>query len=95
MKQLFLRATLPALAAVIALSLILAGLTPAYAAPVIYEIDPNHSAVTFRIRHLMSNVPGAFNKFKGAIVYDAEKPEGIECRGDDRDAIHRHQQRQA
>jgi polyisoprenoid-binding protein YceI len=74
-KQLFLRATLPALAAVLALSLLLAGSTPAYAASAVYEIDPNHSAVTFRIRHLMSNVPGAFNKFKGSIVYDAEKPD--------------------
>jgi len=74
-KQLFLRATLSAFAAVFALSLIPAGFAPAYAAPVIYEIDAAHSAVTFRIRHLMSKVPGSFSTVKGTIVYDAEKPQ--------------------
>jgi len=36
-----------------------------------YEIDPQHSAVTFRIQHLViSKVSGHFDKFTGAIDYE-------------------------
>ena len=40
-----------------------------------YVIDPDHSAVTFKIRHLFSNVTGTFNKFDGTIDYEPGKPE--------------------
>lgn len=40
-----------------------------------YAIDPDHSSVTFKIRHLFSSVQGAFNKFDGQITYDPEHPE--------------------
>lgn len=59
------------------LTLLLAGLTaaaPALAAPQKFEIDPAHSGVTFKIRHLLTNVSGKFGDFKGMIVYDAENP---------------------
>lgn len=49
---------------------ILAGATPATAAPETYVIDPAHSAVGFSIRHLFSRVPGRFTKFEGKIVVD-------------------------
>ncbi len=37
-----------------------------------YVIDPVHSSVAFSIRHFVSKVPGKFNQFSGAIVYDRE-----------------------
>ena len=35
-----------------------------------YEIDPAHSSVTFKIRHLVGKVKGRFNKFQGTIEFD-------------------------
>jgi polyisoprenoid-binding protein YceI len=35
-----------------------------------YHVDRVHSAVTFKIRHIVSKVPGKFNDFDGAIVLD-------------------------
>ena len=40
-----------------------------------YKIDPEHSAVEFKIRHLFSNVKGSFNDFQGTIDYEPGKPE--------------------
>ena len=42
----------------------------AAAAPESYTIDPVHSAVGFKIRHLFSRVPGRFTKFEGTITLD-------------------------
>jgi len=77
-----LRSSRPVLAVAIAIASILAG-TPlgaglgpraAAAAPLTYEIDPVHSEVAFRVRHLVTKVPGRFNSFQGTIAYDNEKP---------------------
>ncbi|WP_205633974.1 YceI family protein [Labilithrix luteola] len=36
-----------------------------------WNIDPSHSGVTFKVRHLMiTNVRGEFQKFSGAVKYD-------------------------
>lgn len=40
-----------------------------------YTIDVDHSAVTFKIRHLVSKVQGAFNQFEGTFDYEPGKPE--------------------
>jgi len=40
-----------------------------------YEIDPSHSQVGFRIRHLVGKVPGRFTGFSGTIEYSPGKPE--------------------
>jgi len=40
-----------------------------------YEIDKNHSDVTFRVRHLVSNVSGRFTDFAGQIEVDPAAPE--------------------
>lgn len=55
----------------------LALLLPALAAaePVTYKVDPSHSAVSFTIRHFVSNVPGRFKDFEGVIQHDKQKPE--------------------
>ncbi len=35
-----------------------------------YKIDLDHTTVSFKIRHLFSNVTGHFKQFEGAIEYD-------------------------
>lgn len=62
------------------LSVVLAALvsaaTPLTAAPETYKIDPVHSSVGFKIRHLgISWVNGSFKDYEGQVVFDAEKPE--------------------
>lgn len=39
-----------------------------------YAIDPAHSGITFKVRHLATRMPGSFNEFSGTIVYDEKKP---------------------
>ncbi len=40
-----------------------------------YNVDPDHTSVTFKIRHLLGYVNGTFNQFEGSITYDPAKPE--------------------
>ena len=40
-----------------------------------YRIDPAHTTVGFKIRHLFSNVRGTFNTFDGTVEYEPGKPE--------------------
>lgn len=47
--------------------------SPAWAAT--YKIDPDHTTVEFRIRHLLSWVRGNFSQFEGTIEYEPGKPE--------------------
>ena len=56
------------------LSLIL--LLPALAAAetAVYKVDPNHSGVSFSIRHFVSNIPGRFRDFSGVIKHDPQSP---------------------
>lgn len=39
-----------------------------------YRIDPAHTAVTFKIRHLFTSVSGRFTMFEGRIVFDESTP---------------------
>jgi polyisoprenoid-binding protein YceI len=50
--------------------------TAAPPAPVTWEIDPAHTEVSFRIRHLVSRVTGRFNTFSGTIVADPARLAG-------------------
>jgi polyisoprenoid-binding protein YceI len=50
-------------------------LLPLTAAAETWSVDPNHSAVTFKVRHIFTKVHGSFRDFSGTIVYDSEKPE--------------------
>jgi polyisoprenoid-binding protein YceI len=46
-------------------------LSPTLANASTWQIDPDHSNVQFKVRHLMvSNVKGVFHKFKGAVEMD-------------------------
>jgi len=40
-----------------------------------WEIDPDHSTVGFRIRHIVGYVPGVFSRFSGEVKYDPASPE--------------------
>lgn len=41
-----------------------------------WQLDPNHSAAQFSVRHLgVSTVRGAFTKVSGSVQYDAANPE--------------------
>ncbi|HKV10192.1 MAG TPA: YceI family protein [Thermoanaerobaculia bacterium] len=42
---------------------------PAFAADV-YNVDPSHSEVSFQVRHMVSQVRGRFNDFKGTVNLD-------------------------
>ena len=59
------------------LMLVLAGL--GLAAPPVwattYTIDHDHTTVSFKIRHLFSNVEGTFNTFEGTFDYVPDQPE--------------------
>ncbi len=39
-----------------------------------WEIDPSHSAVTFKVRHFFSNAVGNFTDWSGTIEFDPEYP---------------------
>lgn len=39
-----------------------------------YKIDPEHSSVSFRVRHLVGHVTGQFDKFEGSFDYEPAKP---------------------
>ena len=58
-------------------ALLLAALTlgaaPAWAAT--YQLDPAHSSISFKIRHLFTQVPGVFRDFAGTIDYVPGHPE--------------------
>jgi len=47
----------------------------AQAAVETYVIDPVHSSVEFKIRHVVGKVPGAFTKFSGTIIVDRDNLE--------------------
>jgi polyisoprenoid-binding protein YceI len=47
----------------------------AAAAPITYAIDPAHSTVDFRVRHMMiANVRGEFSGVSGTVIYDPANP---------------------
>ena len=61
---------------ILALIAVASGLaTAASAAVETYVIDPVHSSVGFKIRHVIGKVPGAFTKFSGTIVVDRDNLE--------------------
>ncbi len=53
-------------------ALLVAGsvLLPFSAAAQSLKIDPDHSSVTFRVRHLFTKVQGRFQRFEGAVEFD-------------------------
>ena len=56
-------------------SLLLFGSLTASAQAATYTVDPDHSSVSFKVKHLFSNVKGQFKKFEGTVDYEPGKPE--------------------
>ncbi|MHB1225498.1 MAG: YceI family protein [Gemmatimonadaceae bacterium] len=48
--------------------------TPAATTLTTYEIDPVHSELSFRIRHLLGRVAGTFGEWGGTVVIDTVTP---------------------
>lgn len=42
-----------------------------------YQVDPVHSSVEFKVRHMVSKVSGRFTDFSGTIAGDPDKPAGV------------------
>jgi len=40
-----------------------------------FKIDPSHSTIAFKVRHLLGTAKGNFSKFSGTIVVDRDHPE--------------------
>jgi polyisoprenoid-binding protein YceI len=83
------------LMAAVATLLILAASGPRVIAAT-FQIDASHSAIGFKIRHLVGRVPGQFGEFSGTIEMDPDDPAGgsvevviqassIDTRNQDRD----------
>src|SRR3954464_936959 len=53
----------------------LLALVPAVHAAETYEIDPAHSTIAFKVRHMLGSAKGNFSKFSGTIVVDRDHPE--------------------
>jgi len=59
-----------------------AGVTfPAFACATTYKVDPEHTSVTFRVRHLFTQVQGRFDRFEGKIEFEAGKPQESKVEG--------------
>jgi polyisoprenoid-binding protein YceI len=41
----------------------------------IFKIEPSHSTIAFKVRHMLGTAKGKFSKFSGTIVVDREHPE--------------------
>ena len=46
-----------------------------------YKVDPDHTAVEFKIRHVFSNVKGTFDQFEGTFDYVPDHPEQWKASG--------------
>lgn len=56
---------------IIALTALLALLAPLTALAATYKLDPAHTTIGFKVKHLMiANVKGVFEKFNGTVVID-------------------------
>ena len=40
-----------------------------------FKIDPSHSTIAFKVRHMLGNAKGKFSKFSGTIEVDRDHPE--------------------
>ena len=46
-----------------------------------YKVDPEHTSVSFRVRHLFTQVTGRFDKFEGQIVFDPAHLDQLKVQG--------------
>jgi polyisoprenoid-binding protein YceI len=55
-----------------AIAVALLSVSPSLAAT--YNVDPAHTSVQFRVRHLFTTVTGRFETFDGKIIFDEKEP---------------------
>lgn len=67
------------LTAILFLAITISFIPPSWAAT--YTVDPDHTTVSFKIKHLFSWVQGTFNTFEGTILYEPGKPESWSASG--------------
>lgn len=65
----------------LATALALVGASAVIAAAGEYKIDPEHTSVSFRVRHLFTSVEGRFDKFEGKVVFDPADPKKASVEG--------------
>jgi len=58
---------------------LLAASTTAHA--ITYKVDRDHTSITFRIRHLFTQVSGRFDRFEGTITFDPAHPQQTKVEG--------------
>jgi len=63
----------------LALAVALLTASAVQAATTTYEIDKAHSSIVFKIRHLLSKVPGKFNQFSGTVEVDPDKRDSVKA----------------
>lgn len=54
---------------------------PAVTLAAMYKVDPDHTSVTFQVRHLFSRVQGRFDRFEGQIAFDPKNPAAVKVTG--------------
>jgi polyisoprenoid-binding protein YceI len=65
----------------IVIAVLLAVLSPGTSRATTYKVDPSHTTVGFKIRHLFTNVTGRFDTFEGKIEFDMATPEATSVEG--------------
>lgn len=58
---------------ILILSGLLLGIMPAAASQ--WQLDPDHSEIRFKVKHILTSVSGQFSGFKGDILFDPKHPE--------------------
>ena len=56
-------------------------LFPSLSWAAVYKVDPDHTTVSFKIRHIFTKVQGVFNKFEGTVEYEPGKPDAWRASG--------------
>lgn len=62
-------------------SLLVLGVSTASGETVKLKLDPAHTTVSFKIRHLFSKVTGAFDKYSGDIEFDPKDLKTLKVKG--------------
>lgn len=60
---------------------VLAALVPIASRAAMFRVDPEHTSVTFEIRHIVTRVKGTFDTFSGTIEFDPAAPEAAKVTG--------------
>ena len=63
------------------ITLVASLLLPSIALATTYKVDPDHTSITFRVRHLFSQVTGRFDRFDGKIAFDPAHPQQVKVEG--------------